>query len=377
MSIQRTILINASNLHVGGGVQVATSVIKELTLFKSLPAGLTIWASSEVDANLRNIHCELDRIPNYEVTDSYGLNFLFSSSARKLTKFDASFTVFGPLYTWHYSGVNIVGFAQPWVIYPDNEISSRSNWSKKIFTKFKYAMQAYFFRRADMLIVELDHVRDRLLKLGIGKQNNIKVVHNCLSSVYISRDNWTSLQIPETKADIRLGFVGRNYEHKNSRIFPEIKAALKSKHGITVSIYVTFNDEEWTNASQEFRDSVTNVGVLYVAECPSFYKQMDAIVFPSLLECFSSTPLEAMAMKRPLFASDRPFNRDVCGDHARYFDPVSPLSAADAIAAWFRFKSSHPIEAEKQLQLAHDHAIGFSSPEVRARKYLDFLSSSV
>lgn len=48
-------LINTSNLHVGGGVQVATSFIGELTSMPTLPPGLVVWASSAVDANLRTI----------------------------------------------------------------------------------------------------------------------------------------------------------------------------------------------------------------------------------------------------------------------------------------------------------------------------------
>ena len=58
---------------------------------------------------------------------------------------------------------------------------------------------------------------------------------------------------------------------------------------------------------------------------------MDAIIFPSLLECFSATPLEAMAMEKPFFASDREFIRDVCSDYALYFDPEDPISAANVI----------------------------------------------
>jgi len=74
-------------------------------------------------------------------------------------------------------------------------------------------------------------------------------------------------------------------------------------------------------------------------------------------------------MEKPLFASDRPFNRDICGPHAHYFDPLDPSSAAQAIANVFKGNGPDPIA----LKAAREHAINFSSPKERAEKYLALL----
>jgi len=105
-------LINASNLHVGGGVQVATSVIAELTRMQALPSGLAVWASDAVDANLRKLGYDLSVLPTYEVVNSHGLKLLRSPLVRRLKAFDAVFTILGPLYIWKLPRVNITGFAQ-------------------------------------------------------------------------------------------------------------------------------------------------------------------------------------------------------------------------------------------------------------------------
>src|SRR5690606_15046068 len=102
-----------------------------------------------------------------------------------------------------------------------------------------------------------------------------------------------------------------------------------------------------------------------------FYRAMDAVIFPSLLECFSATPLEAMAMEKPLIASDRPFNRDVCSDHAHYFDPMAPDTAADQVAKLF----SNGTADVNALRLAREHAINFASPRERAQRYLEILKA--
>lgn len=363
------LLLNASNLHSGGGVQVATSVISEILTFSDWCSDLVVWASDEVDSNLRKLGCDFEALPSYEVLNSYGLSLLRSPLHRRLQDFDAVFTIFGPLYVWRLSGVNITGFAQPWIIYPDNEIDQAMGWGPRFHTRLKYWLQSLFFRRADRLVVELDHVRSGLLGKGIGSPSTIDVVRNTLSALYTSPSSWQPVEVPDVSVDIKLGFVGRNYSHKNTRIFPAVVDALQRVHGIKARIYVTFTDEEWAACDESFRATVTNVGPLFVAQCPSFYSCMDAVIFPSLLECFSATPLEAMAMKKPLFASDRPFNRDVCQAHAHYFDPLSPESAAQAIAEVFA--GGGP--SESALQAAHDHAVHFSSPKERAEKYLALL----
>jgi len=71
-----------------------------------------------------------------------------------------------------------------------------------------------------------------------------------------------------------------------------------------------------------------------------------------------------------LFASDRPFNRDICREHAYYFDPLAPETAADRIAEVF----GEALDATT-LRAARDHAIGFASPKERAAKYLALLQN--
>ncbi|WP_159453023.1 glycosyltransferase [Pseudogulbenkiania subflava] len=365
-------MINASNLHVGGGVQVATSVIGELTLLPALPAGLVVWASDVVDANLRQLGYDLSALPAYEVVNSFGLKMLRSPLARRMQAFDAVLTVFGPLYVWRLTAANITGFAQAWIICPDNDAYRALGWRQSLQARLKFAVQAAFFRRADMLLVELDHVRDGLLRHGLASASSIRVVRNCLSSLYLSPQSWQPVAVDDTGCDIRLGFVGRNYPHKNTRIFPALIEILRREHGIRASVHVTFTNEEWAACDETFRAAVSNAGSLAVAQCPAFYRSMDAVIFPSLLECFSATPLEAMVMERPLFASDRPFNRDVCAEHAHYFDPLDPADAAAKIAAYLKGGN----DRSTALHAASQHALSFSNASDRARQYLECLVAS-
>lgn len=363
------ILLNASNLHGGGGVQVATSVIQELSFLSDLPTDLHIWASKEVDSNLRKLKVDLGSFQNYDVVDSFGFKLFLSPFFFKMNKFKAIFTIFGPLYLIKVKGINICGFAQPWIIYPKNELYSSIGYYQRLFTRFKYWLQVHLYKRADFLVVELEHVRSRLILLNVSAPDRISVVNNCLSSVYSSPLDWLPIDIPSRNGAMALGFIGRNYPHKNTKIFPQVASLLLRIYGVRVVFYVTFTKAEWEACDLNFQKSAVNIGEISVAQCPSFYSQMDAIVFPSLLECFSATPLEAMAMKKLLFVSDRRFNRDICGEYAYYFDPLSPESLAKSIATVFG--AARPTM--DLLEKAQTHAFHFSNPKFRAKAYLKML----
>lgn len=366
------VCIVCSNLHTGGGVQVAASFLAGLLSLPDRASRISVIASTEVNRNLRQMCDDVAAFAAYEVRDHDGLSMLWSGLGRRLRAFDAVFTVFGPLYLLRQPRVSVVGFAQPWIIYPDNEIQAAMPWYFKLTTYLKFAVQSWFFSRANLLVVELGHVKSGLVARGLASAEAIRVVSNCLSDIFLQPERWLPVAVEEESPDYRLGFVGRDYPHKNIHILPSVRRILRERHGLEVWIYVTLNDAEWSSCPSEFQAEVCNVGSLTLAQCPTFYKAMDGVIFPSLLECFSATPLEAMVMERPLFASDRPFIRDVCGGFAQYFDPLDPISIADAIAAYF----SSDV-AEINLVLARRHAQQFSSNAQRTIEYIDCLETAI
>jgi glycosyltransferase involved in cell wall biosynthesis len=366
----RKLLLNASNLHKGGGVQVATSVIYEISNLPEVPANLTIWASSEVHRNLLGLGWQPRCAERYEVVDSHPLEQLRTTFRQRISSFDTVFTVFGPLYTLPKPPTSIVGFAQPWIIYPENELYSRMPIFSRLGTRIKWFLQKRFFRLADVLVVELDHVKKRLSELDIHPSARIHVVQNCVSSVYLRRELWSKISMTSSTSELKIGFVGQNYLHKNTSVFPRVAQILADQYGIKTSFYVTFSTDEWLNATPEFKTATRNVGNLRVAECPQFYQAMDGVICPSLLECFSAAPLEAMIMRRPLFVADRPFNRDICGGTAHYFDPCDPTSIAASIARYY----SAPEASALMVEAAYARAKGFANAKDRACEYLRLLA---
>lgn len=369
----KKICINCGNVHNGGGVQVATSFIYELVNSVSYSGlDISINISNEVRDNLKDLNCDLSKFSYISHVNTYGLSTLKKDIRRHFSKFDIIFTIFGPDYLLlNKNAFRIVGFAQPWIVYPYNEVYGRLSIKSKIKNKIKFYLQKKFFKQANHLIVEIEFVKKRLSSMPEFKNIPIDVVHNSLASLYTNKIMWNSAHIKiENKTNFSIGFLGRDYLHKNTNILPLIKKELSNKYSKDVSFYVTLTEDEWNLKPKEFKSNINNIGSLTVSQCPNFYEEMDAIIFPSLLECFSATPLEAMAMEKPLFASDRDFVRDVCHDYAFYFDPLDPVSAVNLINDYIDNKFNNDTT---RLKNARSHALNFSSPKQRAEQYLNII----
>lgn len=368
------VLINAANLHVGGGVAVATSVIDALSRHTVPADRVSLLLSSTVHDELVVLGTDLSRFAGWSVFDACGISALWRGLASRLTGHDVVFTVFGPLYARRPDSIQLCGFAQPRVIYPDSPATRALPWHKRIRERVMYYVQELFFRRADSLVVELEHVRDRLAQHPRLRGIPVSVVYNTADRVFYEPSRRTPTKLPPASNGVRrLGIVSRNYPHKNLALLPALKRVASEVHGIDIEFWVTFNDAEWSSVGDEFRSSVSNVGPLRLTQVPGFYAAMDGVLFPSLLECFSATPLEAMLMGRPLFASDLPFIRDCCHEHAVYFDPLDLDSIAAAIASWF--VTTPESERDARLDAATRFARSYPDAEARALAYLDLTRS--
>jgi len=363
-------LIYSSNLHVGGGVQVAASFITELAKMDEAKC-FCVYVSSKVARNLQDIDLVRKCFERFIIEDHYGFcskALLFSVESFRYKKI---FVVFGPKYFFSLFAEIITGFAQPWIIYPNNLAWQGMSLWRKILLSVKMAIQKRLFFSSDFLVVELPHVKNRLISYGYPSEC-IAVVPNCVSGIYFNEASWASIS-PQRSGDfLKVGFLGRNYIHKNTCIFPEIHHYLWNKYHIDVRFVVTFSAEEFDQTSTDFKAVCVNLGELEANQCPAFYRYIDYLIFPSLLECFSATPIESMIMRRPLIVSDLPFNRDICGDCALYFSPLDAESAADGIAQLI----NNPCEAQFRVEIGYQRALTFANSSDRARSYVNLFNIS-
>lgn len=365
------VLINGSNLHVGGGVAVATSYIKSLSQKKNLEFDISLLVSTKIMKNLKGLDTDFSVFRSVKSIDYVGIKALWSGLSKELSGYDLVFTVFGPAYTLRKPTRHIVGFAQPSIIYPDSRAFLKIPVRQRKVERLRFKLQEFFFAQADALVVELEHVKTGLQKIPAFRNKKIYVVNSAVDSVFSEPDRWLAIDTPMgSDRRVKLGLISRNYAHKNLDLLPYIKQTLKEKHAIEADLFVTFVPEEWDTCSDFFKENINNVGPLTLAQCPTFYASLDGVIFPSLLECFSAVPIESMLIGKPLFASDLPFIRDCCKTYANYFTPEDADSAAAVIADYY----SRPLaEQESFVSDAQRFVSSYPSAADRADSYLTLI----
>jgi len=360
-------LVYCSNLHVGGGVQVSASFLSDCL---KNDFSCDIYSSSAVSSQLKNVYPDFSG--DYFTYNSYGLGSLFNFRILLLNlSYNRVFHVFGPVYTFAKPRHLIVGFAQPWIIYPNNEVFKLLPLRSKVSIKIRSFIQALFFSRADILVVESSHVKVLLSKLYLFRNKRIVIIPNQLSSLFIKSADSLAPHVHPCGRKFTIGYLGRDYVHKNLSILPEIASILRIKYDIDVVFAVTMSSDEWFKRSLSFKSVCINYGPLKSPDCPSFYQSVDACIFPSLLECFSIMPIEAMYMRKPVFASDRDFVRATCEDFPFYFDPLSPGDAAEKIYSYL----SSDYDYSERLDKAREFVVSrYLHSSDRSKSYIKLLN---
>ena len=366
--MKKNFLINMSNVHSGGALQVANSFVSELLKLENRPFSYKVLISDEIASSFDKD--ELIKSGwNFEVYNTYGIQTLWSPLNKIQNEFDSVFTLFGPKYTFFKAKWDIVGFAQANILDLNNSALKKQPYIERKKLQIKYILQTWFFKRSDYLIVELNHVRESLDSAGIFPKKSIGIVNNTVSSLYFDESSWHPLKIDKKKDEIAIGFITRDYPHKNIQILAKVAKILDKNYSMHVKFYFSLNEDEWKSYEHEFHKYGQTVGSLSVFECPNFYRQMDAVIFPSLVESFSASPIEALIMKKPLFASNKDFVKDVCKEHAYYFDPIDENSIVDTIYKYFTGKQ----KTFDELKSAQEYVKKFSNARDRALRYLQII----
>lgn len=322
------ILINASNIHVGGGAQVSLSFIYHLQHFQHHK--FLVLASQKISSQLNLSELK----SNVEVKT---IDFGFSDSLKRKAKgmhnlekkFNPNvvFTVFGPSY-WTPKAPHLMGFAMPWLINPESkafkELSVKMWLKKNIQNRIK---GFYNSKNAKYYVVETEDVKQRLKQYFKVPLENTWVVDN----TYNQHFNNVVVQPTKQSEVFELITITANYPHKNLKIIKKIIPILKTR-GLKVRFTLTIPSTDFENMFGGENEYVRNLGPISSKDCPKYYNQSDALFLPTLLECFTASYPEAMVMKRPILTSDLPFAKQICKEgNALFFDPLNPEEIANQI----------------------------------------------
>lgn len=372
------VLFDASNLGVGGGVQVAASLVREFMALAEDPASVsqhpwltstTYLVSPEVAENIpAEVH--QDRLDIHRSRWSDVDVWLRNSQP----SYDLQFTVFGPRYGRRRAPLTLVGIADVTSVYKWPAGVSGGSLSARIKRLVRGYVSRRLFARETVLVSEAPSLARAFCRRVGFPAERVAIIPNVVNRDVADASRRASLEVcvrdclPE--GCTVFAYVTRAYPHKNLGFLAPLRRELRAL-GIDAHFVLTLTDQEFSGLSPELRAACVNVGPVPVRKVADILIQADAAIFPSLLESFSAAPLEAMATNGLLFASDRPFVRDVCADAAVYFDPLDAHSAARVIASTLKDEE----ECERRRERAQEFARNLPTSADRAADIACLVSS--
>ena len=366
------ILINASSLKVGGGLQVADSIVHEL---KNLPehSYIAVVPSKIFDAcSDANAYGNV-KVLKYDMPTSFisavtGKDLILDKLVTD-EEIDAVLTVFGPS-RWRPQVPHLCGFARPQLVIPESPFWKEVKGVQRLKSGLRKAFNKWQFRvGTDNLWTENSFISDRVKKLYPAKK--VFTVTNNYNQVFDDENLWdNSVKLPAFDG-FTLLTISANYPHKNLGIIRSCIEWLGQYHPeFKYRFVLTLNEDQFPLRSDAEKEHILLIGPVAINQVPNLYRQADVMFLPTLLECFSASYAEAMKMKVPILTTDLGFAHSICGDAACYFSPTSVSDIGEKLHSLATDPTLSQKIVDKGLrQLGH-----FDTAAQRARKLINITS---
>lgn len=219
-------------------------------------------------------------------------------------------------------------------------------WIKHFF----YMILTYFTIKTNTIIVPSDFWRDYIIKNFHVLPKNITTTREAVDPGFLDKINQLNQNnseiknsdltksacsqagISKLKIENYIIYTGNLYPHKNVEVIIE---ALKLLPLIKLKIicarnYFT-NRVEAISKKYNVHKQIEFLGFIPDTEFKDIYSGAIALVHPSLMEGFSLTGLEAMALGCPVISSNSSCLPEIYQDSVLYFDPHNPQELASQI----------------------------------------------
>jgi glycosyltransferase involved in cell wall biosynthesis len=316
------IIINTTNLKLGGALQVAISFIYECIEFRENEYHVFLSPSMvrEVEQNIFPANFI------FYIFDNPSRFIIFDKTSKLLTQVekkinpDCVFSVFGPTY-WKPKSKHVMGFANGLYLYGDLPYMQEMKRVEKLrFTLIKIYHHFLLKNNADLYVVQTQDMKDRFAKFIDKSKEKISVVASKYHSIFEKEVKNLHLLPEKEESEFWFVTISAYYPHKKLDIINDLIKIIKKKK-LNIKFVLTVSEEIFHSKFEFSKEYIINLGPVKLDECPYIYSKADALFLPTLVESFTASYPEAMIMKKPILTSNYTFATSVCKDAALYFDP--------------------------------------------------------
>lgn len=367
-------LINASNLKVGGGLQVADSICQSLNKYKEhdfvLVLSSYLYKTADCVRGYSNVLL-------FQYNLKHSILKLLTGRDRFLDGLVTEYrpksvlTIFGPSI-WRPKVPHICGFARAQLVLRDSPYYQMIGVKEKI----KYKVWKYAFKKSSDVFYTENPFISGLLPKVIGQNIKVYTITNYYNQIYDKPEKWKCTYSLPDFCGITLLSIGNTGRHKNLSICYEVAQIFENKHPeLNIRFVLTIDEKRFIKDLRNTYDidfiheHFVFLGSIEVEECPYLYQQANIMFMPTLMECFTATYVEAMRMGVPIVTTDLEFARGLCGDAACYYGAVD---ASDAVNAIFHVYSDEGY-AKELIKRGGDQLLKFDNYEQRVNKLIGVL----
>jgi glycosyltransferase involved in cell wall biosynthesis len=332
------LLINASNLHHGGGKTVALQLIDAIAplrprdeLYVLSPGG------SEYEALRRHPNVHLITVPkrfhkNW-LAKLYHLHHIFPRLCKKfaidkvLSLGNVAFPAGGR--------PQLVYIQLPQLVYHESPAWKLMDVGNFISNSLMDQYVAWHLRYATSYAVQTEVMQGRLRsRFDLPEEKSYLLPNAAIRDA--TRVHTPLGPIPP----LRLLFLSRYYPHKNFECLPAL-AQIIEERSLPVEITLTISAREGQAAGKILNEVrrypfIRNVGPKPLDQIAMLVEQHHGIFLPTFMESFSGAYAEALQHRRLIFTSHYDFATQLLDDAAFYFDPMKPEHMASVLESVIR-----------------------------------------
>lgn len=336
------ILVNFIPIVKGGGLQNALNFWKTCTKLGTDDNWICLTRKNSEISKLP--HDESHTIIEIPVSTNYLMRIIIDNLLiRKYVKMynaDVVFTLAGPGPLFgKFKKVN--GWHEPYLVYPESVVWEKMSIFSKSVIKLKYLYAKKVLRNADVVTVQTETMKGRIIKYVDMDPSKIHIIPNGISTY--SEESYLSSKkkkmFSQIRNKIKLLVLSELYLHKNFEYLIDLAKLLPDKYVFVISIDHKSGIFERQFIQKVFQSGVKDyfvfIGNVAHNEIKTIYKNSDAIFLPTILESFSANYVEALYFEKPIFTSDMDFSREICKDLGIYFDPFDPKSGYYVLENFF------------------------------------------
>jgi glycosyltransferase involved in cell wall biosynthesis len=339
------VLLNAIPLATGGGRTVGLNLVRSLPPLRSdydflalVPEGQDYRGACEEAGIESQVFA---RRPGYAFWriwfDQVGVQRLAQGWGA-----DVLFTLgnLGPIWP---RLPHVLLFQNAYYIYPWSEVRPFLSCSEALAVRLQRLLFGLSLRRVSAVAAQTGVAAARLREVFDVTRTHVAVLPNAIDMGVEStaKADDSKLAGLRDRAGGRLVALtlARYYPHKNLELVIRTARRLREYGDDRLVFYITVDERQHPGAARlvkeierdQLEDWVVNLGPILADGLPLVYQAADILFFPTLLESFSGTYLEAMHHRLPIVTSDRDFARECCGDAALYLDPHDVEAAVSAL----------------------------------------------